>query len=206
MAEITYQDIQKANATIKTTDIRGKEYAEVVQRVKAFRMVYPDGTITTQILSDEGGRCVIVATVAHGHLILATGTAYEKEGANNINRTSYIENCETSAVGRALGFAGFGIDTSIASAEEVQNAINGQEGYNPTPKPQRPAERLTEAPAAISPEQAEKLTECCRALNINIPVLLRRHKVKSVEELTGVQYTAIMTQIQRHMAEKGGNE
>ena len=54
--------------------------------------------------------------------ILGTGTAYEKEGSSFINKTSYIENCETSAVGRALGFAGFGIDTSIASAEEVMNA------------------------------------------------------------------------------------
>lgn len=59
-------------------------------------------------------------------MVLGTGTAYEKEGSTFINKTSYIENCETSAVGRALGMAGFGIDTSIASAEEVQNAIANQ--------------------------------------------------------------------------------
>ena len=53
-------------------------------------------------------------------------TAYEKENSTFINKTSYIENCETSALGRALGIAGFGIDTSVASAEEVQNAINNQ--------------------------------------------------------------------------------
>ena len=60
-------------------------------------------------------------------VVLGQGTAYEKEGSSNINRTSYIENCETSAVGRALGMAGFGIDTSIASAEEVSGAIAQQE-------------------------------------------------------------------------------
>ncbi len=54
--------------------------------------------------------------------LLGTGTAYEKENSSFINKTSYIENCETSAVGRALGMAGFGIDTSIRSAEEMQNA------------------------------------------------------------------------------------
>lgn len=42
---ITYEDIKKANDAIKTTDIKGKEYAEVNQRIKAFRMVYPEGFI-----------------------------------------------------------------------------------------------------------------------------------------------------------------
>ena len=54
------------------------------------------------------------------------GYAQEKESSSFINKTSFIENCETSAVGRALGMCGFGIDTSIASYEEVQNAINNQ--------------------------------------------------------------------------------
>ena len=58
---------------------------------------------------------------------MGTGTAYEKENSSFINKTSYIENCETSAVGRALGMAGFGIDTSVASAEEVANAITQQD-------------------------------------------------------------------------------
>jgi hypothetical protein len=44
-----------------------------------------------------------------------------------INKTSYIENCETSAWGRALGNLGYGIQTSIASAEEVEMAIAKQE-------------------------------------------------------------------------------
>ena len=126
--EITFEDIKKANETIKTTDIKGKEYAEVNQRIKAFRMVYPTGTIDTQMISNENGVCIFKATVGVGQTILATGTAYEKENSSFINKTSYIENCETSAVGRALGMAGFGIDTSVASFEEVANAIQQQEG------------------------------------------------------------------------------
>jgi hypothetical protein len=125
---ITFEDIQKANETIITTDIKGKNYAEVNQRIKAFRMVYPTGTIATQLLNNENGVCVFKAVISDENgKMLATGTAYEKEGSTFINKTSYIENCETSAIGRALGIAGFGIDTSIASAEEVQNAINNQE-------------------------------------------------------------------------------
>jgi hypothetical protein len=127
MDMLTYEEISKANATMKTTDIKGKDYAEVNQRIKAFRMVCPGGTIKTSMLSNDNGICVFRAEVYDGedHL-LATGTAYEKESSSFINKTSYIENCETSAVGRALGMCGFGIDTSIASYEEVTNAINNQ--------------------------------------------------------------------------------
>ena len=129
---ITYADIEKANSTIKTTDIKGKDYAEVNQRIKAFRMVYPTGRIQTILLSNENGVCVFSAEVGYyteqgDYKMLGTGTAYEKESSSFINKTSYIENCETSAVGRALGMCGFGIDVSVASYEEVQNAINNQE-------------------------------------------------------------------------------
>ena len=123
-----YLDLAIANETIKTTDIKGKEYAEVNQRIKAFRMIYPQGSIVTQMLSNENGVCVFKATVGTDDgVILGTGTAYEKEDSSFINKTSYIENCETSAVGRALGMAGFGIDVSVASAEEVANAMANQE-------------------------------------------------------------------------------
>lgn len=133
---ITFEDIKKANENIKTTGIERKdkngkttvkEYAEVNQRIKAFRMIYPEGTILTELVSNENGICIFRATVSSdGSKILGTGTAYEKEDSTFINKTSYIENCETSAVGRALGMAGFGIDTSVASFEEVANAIEQQ--------------------------------------------------------------------------------
>lgn len=136
MREITFKQIQKANESIKTTDIKGKEYAEVNQRIKAFRMVFPDGFIKTELVKDEDGKCTFRAYVGYVRddgieLIISTGTAYEKEGSTFINKTSYIENCETSAVGRALGLAGFGIDVSVASAEEVQNAQLNQELSKP---------------------------------------------------------------------------
>ena len=124
---ITFEDIRKANENIKTTDIKGKEYAEVNQRIKAFRMVFPNGSISTEIISLNDGVVTMRAIVCdEDGKLLGTGTAQEKETSSFINKTSYIENCETSAVGRALGMCGFGIDTSVASAEEVQNAINNQ--------------------------------------------------------------------------------
>ena len=131
---MNYEQILKANESIKTTDIKGKDYAEVNQRIKAFRMVEPNGTITTDIVSLSNGVCVIKATIYDGNNHeLATGHAYEKEDSSFINKTSYIENCETSAVGRALGMCGFGIDTSIASYEETANAIANQKPKQDVP-------------------------------------------------------------------------
>ena len=137
----SYDAICKANSLCKGVDVKGNTYIEVNQRIKAFRSICPGGSITTEMLSNENGVCVFRATVCDENMqILGTGTAYEKETSSFINKTSYIENCETSAVGRALGMCGFGIDTSIASAEEVQNAIKNQ-GEQPK-KQMTPREQL----------------------------------------------------------------
>ncbi len=133
---MTFEELVKANETIKTTPIKGKQYAEVNQRIKVFRMLFPNGTIETDILSLENGVCVMKATVKNEEgKVLGTGTAYENEGSSFINSTSYIENCETSAVGRALSMVGIGIDVSVASAEEVSNAILQQDMKKLASKP-----------------------------------------------------------------------
>lgn len=120
--------IAKANEGIRTTDIKGKQYSEVSQRIKAFRLVHPSGCITTEIIDMDNGIVTMKASVfdEQNHL-LGTGFAQEKENSSFINKTSYIENCETSAIGRALGMCGYGVDVSVASAEEVQNAIHNQQ-------------------------------------------------------------------------------
>lgn len=121
---------------MKTTDIKGKPYVEVNERIKHFRANYKDWALESDIVSLENGVCVIKATVKNPDgVIKATGYAYEKENSSFINKTSYIENCETSAWGRALGNLGIGIDTSIASAEEVLNA-----SLNQTPKKKKESE------------------------------------------------------------------
>lgn len=138
MEKITFDKIIEANKTIKPMAIERfdkksgknikKDYAEVNQRVKAFRMLYPDGFIMTDIISHENGIIVMQAKAGYyaengDAFILGTGTAFENQKNGMINGTSYIENCETSAIGRALGMCGLGIDMSIASYEEVNNAM-----------------------------------------------------------------------------------
>lgn len=121
-------DLLKANKALNTVNIKGKEYIPVNERIKAFRKVCSNGQIDTELVLIEDGFCIIKATVKdeEGNL-LATGYASEKESSSYINKTSFIENCETSAVGRALGFCGIGIDTSIASSDEVERAKNAHE-------------------------------------------------------------------------------
>lgn len=126
--KMNWEQIKKANETIRTTDIKGKNYAEVNQRIKAFRMVEPNGTITTEIIKIDDGVVLMKATITNENgVVIGTGYAQEKESSSFINKTSYIENCETSAVGRALGMCGFGIDASVASYEDVANEMSNQD-------------------------------------------------------------------------------
>ena len=114
---------------MKSVKIKGKDYIEVNERIKEFHKLYKNGSITTNFHSCGDGVVIMKAKVTPDVSVperVFTGVAYEKENSTFINKTSYIENCETSAVGRALGMLGIGIDTSIASAEEVNNAIKNQ--------------------------------------------------------------------------------
>lgn len=128
---ITFAEIQKANEGLASIDVKGKDYVLVAQRVKAFRMLFPEGFIKTDIVSLESGVCVMQSRVGYydngNEIVLGTGTAYERQESSFINKTSFAENCETSAVGRALGFLALGIDGGgICSAEELANAIRNQ--------------------------------------------------------------------------------
>ena len=115
----------------KTTNIKGKQYVEVNQRLLYFRneSKYDGWSITTDFLALESESCVAQCTISDNEgRVIAQGTAQEDKSSSYINKTSYIENCETSAVGRALAMLGIGIETSIASSNEVSMAIAKQEG------------------------------------------------------------------------------
>ena len=128
---------------MKSIKIHGKDYVLVNSRIKEFRSnpkyndygLETDKTLdewfeytdkkTGEILQDNRVEFKCIITNASGKTV-SNGTARELRSSSYINKTSHIENCETSAVGRALGFFGIGIDTSIASADEVINAVNNQ--------------------------------------------------------------------------------
>ena len=125
---ITWEAIRQATEPMRTVNIKGKEYVQVTERVKAFRQICPGGCIATEIVSIDENMVIMKTTVTdEDGKVLSTGMAFERPDSSYINKTSYIENCETSAVGRALGWLAIGVDASMASAEELVNALKGQE-------------------------------------------------------------------------------
>jgi len=136
-----------SNYQFKTTNIRGKKYVEVNERIKYLRQEpsIKEYSIITELTHLDSEMCVCKCTIATPQgKVIATGHAHEDRTSSNINKTSYVENCETSAVGRALAMLGIGIDTSIASANEVSDAIAKQDA-----KPaSKPAAKAASKPAA----------------------------------------------------------
>jgi hypothetical protein len=115
----------------RTINIKGKEYVMVADKLAFFRNndQYKGWCIETEFVDLTQEYCTIKAYIkdANGRII-ATGHAHEIKATTMINKTSFVENCETSAIGRALTICGIAIeDFSIASAEDVSNAIAKQE-------------------------------------------------------------------------------
>ena len=114
-------------------NIHGKEYVTVAERIQMLhKCELTEISLNTEILHDDEKSIVMKATLEiDGNSY--TGIAQEIKGSTNINKTSAYENCETSAVGRCLGFAGYGSVESIASADEVVNAVAQQKPEFATP-------------------------------------------------------------------------
>ncbi len=114
--------------SIPTINLKGKEYTEVKDRVMFFRMEeqFKGFYLITEplTLTDEIASFVCRVYNAEG-VIVSTGTAYERASQGPVNKKDHVENCETSAVGRALGFLGIGIVGGIATAENMASVENG---------------------------------------------------------------------------------
>ena len=105
--------------------IHGKDYKTVAERIAEFREKHVDFQIITEIVSNTNYIVIKASILDREDKVIATGIAEEERGSTNINKTSAVENAETSAVGRALAFFGIA-GTEIASADEVANAIAQQ--------------------------------------------------------------------------------
>ena len=157
-------------------------------------MIYPQGTIKTILVSNNDGICVFRAEAyeyekcnENGNYeskLLGTGTAYEKENSTFINKTSYIENCETSAVGRALGMCGFGIDTSVASAEEVQNAMANQK---------KEEKATVSKDTKITPTQIKAIAQIYAGDNLE--KLLVANGLEKLQDMSMIKASEILTKL-----------
>jgi len=156
-----YKDIDRVNSEIEMIDMKGKSYAMVSERVTAFRKIWPDGFIRTEIVSISPDGKVVIMKAKAGYyredgteVVLATGLAKEVQGQGMVNGTSHIENCETGAVGRCLGMIGLGLNGGgICSAEELVNAVVGQKQIEKEQKAEAKA-----ANAANKPFEGDVIT------------------------------------------------
>ena len=97
------------------------DYASVQERLPLFWHDCPRGRINTEIITDDGARIVIKALLyadITDAVPTTTGFAEEVRGSSMVNKTSAIENCETSAIGRALANYQYQGSTKRASQEE----------------------------------------------------------------------------------------
>lgn len=105
---------------VKTINIKGKEYVPVSERVKEFHEQVSENEsyqITTEIISNTDKMVVVKALVEIDGKTF-TGHSQAEWGVGMMGKVA-LEVAETSAIGRALGFAGFGIVDGIASADEI---------------------------------------------------------------------------------------
>jgi hypothetical protein len=140
---------------------RFEDYVPVAERLEKFYERFPDGRITTQIVEHnlESGFVLMRAEVYRSPddaSAAATGHAFEVRGESYVNKTSYVENAETSAVGRALAMLGFEVKRGIASREELQKTARMQATTPPASAPSKTQTKATTVAPAQSPVDLDR--------------------------------------------------
>lgn len=174
-------------AKLKTIDIRGKQYVTVNERLKHFRETYPNYALLSEVVHLDGDSVAVKATIYdENDRAIATGLASEERIASTINKTSYVENCETSAWGRCLANFGIGIDANVASADELANALDRQEALR----------------EKIDKNKQAALKMACEEKSVDISMVLSRYDVPSLADMTVETWAAAMKALEKTVAKK----
>jgi len=140
---------------MKAIKIKGRDYITVNERLKHFRLddTYKGWNIIEDVAEINNNEIIVTVTIVDADgMLRSKASSQEYRDSSMINKTSFLENAATSALGRALGYLGIGIDTSIASAEEMNGAINRQEYLKKVEQVPLKKRKLTD-------DQLEKLVE-----------------------------------------------
>lgn len=158
-------------------------YEPVAARLARFLADHPDGRIITDLVHYLADAAVFKAELWLGDTLIATGWAEEVRGQGNVNRTSHLENCESSAVGRALANAGYaGSDPSKRPSREEMAKVQ-RSGGGPAPMN-----------GGISPAQAGKIRAMCKAAGktppVNLDAMSKAQASAMIDELMSQAATA----------------
>ena len=161
------------------------EYVMVKTRLQYFRKHYENASIDTDHVFFDGKSIMCKTTIHVDGKLVATGMAHEEKSKNNINATSFVEVCQTSALGRCLGIYGIGITTSVATYDEVKNAIAQQEANAKADElMQYKAESLSaKLIMSIEAEDEEGVTEVEKDYRGDVPLATRVKLTLSPEHL-----------------------
>ena len=109
-------------------------YETVEDRLARFWQDHPAGRISTELVIQDGNQVIFKAVIyfdAADPIPRSNGYASEERGSSPVNKTSHLENCETSAIGRALANCGYATRGKRASREEMGKVI--RMGGDPQP-------------------------------------------------------------------------
>lgn len=180
---------------LPTIDIKGEEYVTVNERLRYFRTAYPEYRLTTEICGTGNDWITMVARIsdASGNVV-ATGHAHEEKQSSFINKTSYVENCETSAWGRALANFGIGIDAEVCSADELANALMNQGGKKEPPRKAEASSKgkTPERNPDISSEMIGELLALAQSVGKTPEAIMNYYSVGNLYHLSTKQYNSIM--------------
>ena len=196
----------------------GQDYVTVAERIEKFYQRHENGRIVTHIVEHDAERGFILMRAeiyrsADDPLPAATGHAYEFKSEGYVQRTSYIEVCETSAVGRALAMAGFEVRRGIASREEMEKAARAaraepaREKEKPAPaQPAKPAQQATNANQPATDEQKQDILDLLEMLQpgdrrAQRRVLVEMTGKESRDDLTQHDASSLITKLKREVDE-----
>lgn len=151
--------------------IHGREYRTVNEKIEEFRKEHPDWTLSSELIKLEDNYCVFKATIQDPEgRVIATGHADEVKTTSGVNRDNYLENCETSAWGRALSNAGYSSPGGVASAEDMERVKE-------EPEPKKGRQPKTKQPQEVkNPWQVEDLKEAIKVIAV----------AQTTDELAGI--------------------
>lgn len=186
------------------------QYATVEERLEKFWKDHPEGAVITEIAHQEGDRVIFKAYIyfERGGELVATGYAEEIRDASPVNRTSFVENAETSAIGRGLANANYAMKKR-PSREEMEKA---QRRSVPQSKSNPPTTVVVSNPDSelIAPAQRKTLATLTTDLGLNkkfrpyASKILGR-EIKDVGEITKQEATTLIaTMIREKNAREEG--
>ena len=191
---MTYEDIKRINASLTPMDIKGKKYIPVNERVKAFAMLDLESDFKVEIIKLDDTEIIVKGILDVKGVGVRENLACETRGSSNINRFNYVENATTSVFGRCLGMFGIGIDTSMASYEEVANANLKQEA-NLLATPTEKAGLIATIRSRCTEEgmSAEEMNKRVEEMTADILKLVGFNRQKQPEGMTAKQYGKAMS-------------